>query len=66
MTEWIEHDGKGMPVDGKTKVYVKFAQGDTDEHNRYPQTALFWQTGIDSWGSSALHRIVAYRVVSDA
>lgn len=29
MTEWIKHEGKGMPVDGATKVELKFRDGDT-------------------------------------
>jgi hypothetical protein len=26
--DWIEHDGKGMPVDGDVHVKVKFRDGD--------------------------------------
>ncbi|MDX1222723.1 hypothetical protein GOL85_13420 [Sinorhizobium medicae] len=26
--EWIEHDGKGMPVDGETPVVLRFRDGD--------------------------------------
>lgn len=29
MTDWIDHDGKGMPVDGEEFVDVKFRDGDT-------------------------------------
>jgi hypothetical protein len=28
MSEWIEHDGKGIPVDGETLVLVRFWGGE--------------------------------------
>lgn len=28
MTDWIEHDGKGMPVNGEEFVDVKFRDGE--------------------------------------
>lgn len=41
-SEWIEHDGKGMPVDGETVVFVKFGDGGEDwRHNK----ASFWHDG---------------------
>jgi len=61
--EWIEHDGKGMPVDGERKVYVCFRGAG----ERGPAKARFWNRCTPScW----LHTdtdpemdIIAYRLV---
>lgn len=57
---WIEHDGKGMPVDSGTIVNCKFRDG--DECGGY--RAGFWHESNSWW----VHRgdpddIVAYRVL---
>jgi len=76
MSEWIEHDGKGMPVDGDTLVYVRFADGWEDERDAFgndlsPDKAKVWGSGPSSnwvWGEQRpIHlEIVAYRIVSQA
>ena len=60
---WIAHDGKGMPVDGNTLVWVKFDDGGDDTHNPSPKTAEWWQGGADSWSPEAWTKIAAYRIV---
>jgi hypothetical protein len=50
--DWIEHDGKGMPVDGETLVQFRNAIGEEllgKAHN------LEWVHGLDT-------DIIAYRV----
>lgn len=63
MSEWIEHDGKGMPVDGDTLVYVKFSDGDDDSKCKRPMTASYWR---HNWNrpEAPFHGsdIVAYRI----
>lgn len=57
---WIAHDGNGMPVDGPTKVKVRFRDGKEDPGS--PWSAA-------QWGANWSHHppcdadIVAYRVV---
>lgn len=65
-SEWIEHDGKGMPVDGSTLVYVMFRDGAKDEH---PSRARIW--GVHGGPTSNWEHseptdwdIVAYRLHS--
>lgn len=64
--EWIEHDGKGMPVDGATTVFVKLRTGWIDwRHTR----ADYWHDE-DPLSSNWVHQnrtpadIVAY-LISD-
>lgn len=58
MTEWIEHDGKGMPVDAETKVIVRFRNGiEEDETDAWDACLWEWENYGD--GSD----IVAYRVI---
>lgn len=65
---WIEHDGKGMPVDGGVLVYVRFPDGyedtaDKDGHPLEPSHAEEWG---DNWlwpaGRATFGDIVAYRI----
>lgn len=66
--DWIDHDGKGMPVDGKKLVDVKFRDGKVHERT---MTAEFWhedEPDSSNWCFVAEPpdaHIVAYRVVSD-
>lgn len=64
---WIEHDGKGMPIDGDTKVVLRFRDGDTRVG-----TAGFWH-GDDGEGTQWVFDegdpdfdIVAYRIIQPA
>lgn len=62
MSEWIEHDGKGMPVDGDKLVEVR--QRDGWESGR-PVKASYWTISHDNWThdhSRQAYDIVAYRV----
>lgn len=45
-SEWIEHDGKGMPVDGNTLLDIEFADGTTVSGTK----ARTWgaEAGVDS------------------
>ena len=64
--EWIEHDGKGMPVDGEAVVDVMFPDGEVVTAHK----AGFWDYSdrnssnwvVPQWGNSG-SRIIAYRVV---
>lgn len=66
MSEWIEHDGKGMPVPGDTQVELRFRDGDTRTG-----TAGFWDDGGDDgtqWrflASDPDFDIVAYRIITN-
>lgn len=54
MSEWIEHDGKGMPVDGETLVYAKFADGYSDNPRlRNPIPASYWHEPL--WEQKGLY-----------
>lgn len=64
-SEWIEHDGKGMPVPPETKVYVRFADSETDERDMTgqfipPERADWWG---ESWVCDPEREISHYRVV---
>lgn len=79
-SEWIEHDGSGMPVSANTLVYVTFGDNSTDE-NSYngvqlePGEAGFWRTLEDdndygNWvwddeGTSGAS-IIAYKIATPA
>lgn len=59
-SEWIEHDGKGMPVDGDTIVCIRMRDGD--------ETPASWNTAAEEWIWTWGERdrtgdIIAYRVV---
>ena len=69
MGEWIEHDGKGMPVAGGVVVDVRFRDGHVVNalpanywDSLYPEHANCsnWVTPI--YGDPLDSRIVAYRV----
>lgn len=71
MSEWIEHDGKDMPVPGDTRVIVRFRDGEQeDEGDDSP--ASYWHfneifTVGSNWvwcGEPHNSNIVAYRIVS--
>lgn len=72
MSEWIEHDGKGMPVDGEILVHVRFPDGYEDTHDYQgnplkPDRADYWSRSWD-WmrpGAPLDVEIFAYRVVHD-
>lgn len=57
---WIEHDGKGMPVDGETLVNVRLRDG--IEFDDGQTLASDW--GL-CWRHDPEHRndIIAYRIV---
>lgn len=54
---WIEHEGKGMPVDGETVVEVRFRDG-------------YWASSMPAmnrfWGAAGLNTITHYRIVDEA
>lgn len=64
MSEWIDHDGKGMPVDGDTIVSIRIRSGE--------ETPAKWNTRAKDWAwrwaderSAASFKsgdILAYRV----
>ncbi len=57
---WIEHDGKGMPVDGGTWVWVRFRKSGTEIG---PNQAGEWRwTWVRPGGSDITH----YRIVDEA
>lgn len=69
-SEWIEHDGKDMPVDGKTLVLCRFRDGTDEEAEGDPPTlASYWHDDdleCSNWfhgNSQCGAEIVAYRVV---
>lgn len=62
LSEWIEHDGKGIPVDADQPVFVKFASGWKDEHLGHSQ-ASYWEWEWERVGTPWPSDIVAYRVV---
>lgn len=55
---WIEHDGKGMPVDGGTWVWVRFRDG-VQVH--FKSLASEW-----GWGEDGSGTITHYRIVDEA
>jgi hypothetical protein len=62
--DWIDHDGKGLPVDVDEKVELRFRDGDTRVGR-----AGFWHSDGDEgtqWvfdESDPDYDIIAYRVV---
>ncbi len=62
--EWIEHDGKGMPVDGDVLVHVKFAVGGSDEDCE-PQTAMWWNHEENWIDHQDPFSITHYRIVKE-
>jgi len=63
---WIEHDGKGMPVevDGETLVEIKISiEGDAPIERGDPANAS-WFDRLDWWAAGAARvAITHYRVV---
>lgn len=64
--EWIEHDGKGMPVGGDTRVEVRFRDGFEGSITN----AVYWDDGerqYSNWWDSSISPkvdITHYRIVS--
>jgi hypothetical protein len=69
MSEWIEHDGKGIPVPANTEVEVRFRDGDPVGTL---EPKLAWTWGENSIDSNWVHHpklpsrddIVAYRIIT--
>lgn len=65
-TEWIEHDGKGLPVPEDTLVLVKYRNGINGEDIR-PQRAYKWGAGgvWSNWNHAVPcgSDIIAYKVI---
>lgn len=72
MSNWIEHDGKGMPVDGETLVHVRFPDGyedtvSTEGEALQPSPANYWSTSWSWTNTTPLNvEIIAYRVHTPA
>lgn len=65
-SDWIEHDGSGMPVPGDTLVYVRLGGGWDDTWCGAPRTADWWhedEPEDSSWVGVSSSHIVAYRIV---
>lgn len=68
MSEWIKHNGKGMPVSAETMVSVKL-RGGFEDHGAVP--AGYWHCETSSSNSNWRHYddrmrdydIIAYRIV---
>lgn len=67
-TDWIEHDGKGLPVPEDTLVLVKY-RNSINGDNVPPQRAYKWGTGgvWSNWNHEipCISDIVAYKVVEE-
>lgn len=65
-SDWVEHDGKGMPVDTNARVMVRFRDGAVDAGGL---CANFWhddETSCSNWvHDGSAPDILAYRVVSE-
>lgn len=72
MSEWVEHDGKSMPVPGETLVLVRHRDGVDEAQRGYPpRRADFWLFGeefndMSNWSHDlpASGDIVAYKIMS--
>lgn len=66
MGEWIQHDGKGMPVRPETSVQIKARNGYSEDGWNSAETAAFWaedeRDGGWNWKGQG-GDIIAYRVV---
>lgn len=66
---WIEHDGKGMPVDGSEYVHVVFRSGRKSHPQTSPVQAVWFdvpggETSLWNFSSTFPEDdIVSYRVV---
>ena len=68
-SEWIEHDGKGMPVDGETIVRVRLGNGWKEPATFEHWTAAAWHEPATSsnWTCheySPDDAIVAYQIAT--
>lgn len=68
MTDWIEHDGNGIPVDEHDLVIVKFRDGDEESVGEQWEARCWGTTGIFSnWVHDVIAPceadIIAYKVI---
>lgn len=68
MSEWIKHDGKGMPVDGDTRVDVRWAHEEREDDLDSP--ASLWNIYPFEWVDDPLDksgycRITHYRIIDN-
>lgn len=66
MSEWIEHDGKGMPVGGNTRVDVRWAS--ESRPDALDNLAILWDTEPQEWvddpdDETGFRKITHYRIV---
>ena len=64
MSDWIEHDGKGMPIDGEIRVHVKFRDG-SESYREYPWLARMWGSNWEHYPDHHEADIVAYRIIAN-
>lgn len=68
MSEWIKHDGKGMPVDGDTRVDVRWA--DEERPDALGYLASLFDTAPFEWvddpeDETGFRRITHYRIIDN-
>ena len=68
MSEWIKHDGKGMPVDGDTRVDVRWAHEEREDALDSP--AYLWDQTPQEWvddpeDETGFRRITHYRIIEN-
>lgn len=56
---WIKHDGKGVPVGGKTKVQIRQRCGWQSARSN---TAEYWESGSNNWVRSKIKKLKAYEI----
>lgn len=72
ISDWIDHDGKGMPVSGNTFVLCRFRDGveedEIDFLEEFEDSAEFWNGDgwrVNLWKhSGGSSDIIAYRIVN--
>lgn len=64
MSDWVEHDGEGMPVAGDTPVHVKTRDGWTDS-NLDPSPAEEWIWAWNNKYRDGDDDIIGYRIYGD-
>lgn len=62
MSDWIEHDGKGMPVEGNSFVSVRFYDGCIDGEP-YWKAKNWYENWFWDTAQNCSANIVAYKVV---
>lgn len=68
---WIKHDGRGLPIEGSTIVFVRWRDGKDDSHEAQGETAESWTRGKCNWwlwseGSKNALDIVAFKIARGA